>query len=94
MADRSPARCACGASRERGLSVSLGISLLAAGALAVNALIPALDKGRAPIPIIGPLFAGGWFMVIFFGMMALQSLQLLQSIDAQRRWQDKHWDDD
>jgi Zn-dependent protease len=91
-----------GLSPRRGLSLSLGISLLLAGVLAVNALLAIHDsegkpvipfgQGKPLIPVVGWLFAGGWFMVLLFVMLAMQSLRLLQSLDAERRWQDEHWD--
>lgn len=98
-------REACvGLLRERGVSVALGISMVVAALLALNALvtitdahgqplIPVLGRGEPLIPVIGGLFAGGWFMVLFFAMLALQNLQLLQAIDAERRWRDDHWSD-
>jgi Zn-dependent protease len=90
-----------GAAGERGVSLSLGISLLLAGLLAVNALMtihgsdgkPLVGSGKPLIPLVGGLFAGGWFMVLLFGMLALQSLQMLQSIDAARRWREEHWEE-
>jgi Zn-dependent protease len=98
-------REACvGLLRERGVSVSLGISMVLAALLAINALatitndrgeplIPFLGRGKPLIPVVGGLFAGGWFMVLLFAMMALQSFRMLQSLDAQRRWRDDHWED-
>jgi stage IV sporulation protein FB len=98
------AREACaGALGDRGLRVSLGISMVVSALLALNALaaihkadgtplIPGL-RGKPLIPYIGDLFAGGWFMVIFFVLFAIQSLQLLQAAEAERRWRDDHWQD-
>jgi Zn-dependent protease len=86
------AREACvGAFGQRGLRVSLGVSLVVAALLAVNALVAL--KGEPFIPYIGQLFAGGWFMVLFFAMFAVQSLQMLQAVQAERRWHDDHWRD-
>jgi Zn-dependent protease len=90
--------------RERGVNVSLGISLVVAALLAVNALsgitnahgdplIPVIGRRGPLIPVIGGLFTGGWFMVLLFAMLAIQSLRMLQSIEAERRWRDEHLDD-
>jgi len=98
-------REACvGLMRERGVSVSLGVSMVLAALLALNALvsitdargeplIPVLGRGKPLIPVIGGLFTGGWFMLLFFAMLAMQSLRMLQALDAQRRWRDDHWQD-
>jgi stage IV sporulation protein FB len=90
--------------RERGLRLSLGISILVAGLLAIIALstirnangdplIPILGRDKPLIPIVGGLFAGGWFMVLLFVMLAVQNIRLLQAIEAQQRWHDEHWQD-
>ena len=75
-----------------GVRTSLGISLIvAAELLAINALaaiqkddgsafLPGLG-GKPLIPYIGEIFAGGWFMVLFFVLFAVQSLQLLQAAE-------------
>jgi Zn-dependent protease len=79
---------------ENGVRVSLGISLVVAAVLAINSLLalPSV-RGEPLIPVVGWLFAGGLFMVIFFGLFAIQSWQALQALDAQRRWQYEHWED-
>jgi Zn-dependent protease len=79
---------------ERGVRAALGLSLVVAGLLAINALcaLPQV-RGKPLIPVVGVLFAGGLFMVLFFGMFALQSFQALQALDAQRRWRQDHWDE-
>jgi stage IV sporulation protein FB len=91
-----------GVAGERGVSLSLGISLLLAGLLAVNALMtirrddgtPFIGSGKPLIPLVGGLLAGGGvFMALLFGLLAIQSLQMLQSIDAARRWREEHWDE-
>jgi Zn-dependent protease len=90
--------------RERGLGISLGVSLLVATLLAVNALlaipnargeplIPGLGHGGPFLPVVGEVFAGGWFMVLLFAMLALQSFQLLRALDAERRWRDDRWEE-
>jgi Zn-dependent protease len=79
---------------ERGVRVALGLSMVVAGLLAINALC-AMPRvlGKPLIPYVGALFAGGLFMVIFFGLFALQSFQALQALETQRRWREDHWDD-
>jgi stage IV sporulation protein FB len=99
------AREACvGLSGQRGLRISLGISILAAGLLTINALtdvrnsngdplIPILGRDKPLIPVVGALFVGGWFMVLLFGLLAFQSLRTLQAAEAQQHWQEDHWED-
>jgi Zn-dependent protease len=79
---------------ERGVRVALGLSMVVAGLLAINALC-AMPRvlGKPLIPYVGVLFAGGLFMVLFFGLFALQSFQALQALETQRRWREDHWDD-
>jgi stage IV sporulation protein FB len=67
-----------GLSRERGLTVSLGISLVMAGLVAVYFL--ATMKQSA-------------YGAIMFALLALYSFQLLQQAHSQRRWTDDHWHD-
>jgi Zn-dependent protease len=62
-----------GLSPRNGLRVSLGISLVVAGLLAVNALMAA--NGRPLLPF---LRFGGIYVAILFAMLALESFQLLQ----------------
>jgi Zn-dependent protease len=93
-----------GLMRDTGLRVSLGISILVAGLLAVNALtgirnahndplIPFLGRDKPLIPFVGHLFTGGWFMVLLFVMLAVQNVQLLQAVEAHHRWREDHWQD-
>jgi Zn-dependent protease len=74
-----------------GLSVSLGISLVTAGVLALQSVMAM--TGRSFLPFVG----GSWYRAIFFGMLAIQSFQLLQQADAERReraeWTDRHWEE-
>jgi stage IV sporulation protein FB len=79
---------------DRGVRVALGLSLVVAALLAINALcaLPSV-LGKPLIPVIGFLFAGGLFMIIFFGLFALQSWHALQALEAQRRWHEDHWED-
>jgi Zn-dependent protease len=74
---------------ERGTRVALGVSLVVAGLLAVNAV--ATLTGRTLIPVIGPLLGGG-YLVFLFAMLAIGSWQMLQAVEAERRWRDEHWD--
>ena len=78
-------------SPQRGLVVSLWISLLVSGLFAVNALVLYLSKGQTEVlPFIGRL-AGGMWMGILFGLFAVGSWQALQQVNAQRR---RFWDDE
>jgi Zn-dependent protease len=73
-------------SRDRGLTWSLGISMVLAGILAIHSLLA--EYGRRLLP----LDFGDMFSAILFGLLALQSFQLLQHAQSQRRWMDDHWD--
>ncbi len=79
-----------GLSPEGGLKLSLGISLLTAGLLAVNCVMAM--NGRAFLP----MQVGSWYPALLFGLLAFQSFQLLQHVHAQerqrQRWTDDHWD--
>jgi stage IV sporulation protein FB len=79
-----------GISRENGVRISLGISLVVSGVLAVQALSVHLDH-----PLIPFLWwLGGIYMAIMFGLLAFQSFQLLQ-ISQQRPWREdwpNRWD--
>ncbi len=78
---------------ERGSRVALGISLLVAGLLAINALnvqfkersLPVLDK----IPYLDSI--GGYYMAFLFGWLAFNSYQALQFEHQRRQWHDDHW---
>jgi hypothetical protein len=70
----------------RGLSLSLGLSLVVAGLIAIHCVMA--ENGRPLIPF---LRIGSWYSAIFFGLFAFQSFQLLQHAEAERRWQDDHW---
>jgi stage IV sporulation protein FB len=76
-----------GVSRDRGFTWSLGISLVLAGLLAIHSLMA--EYGQPLIPF---LRFGSTFSAILFGLLALQSFQLLQHVQSQRRWLDDHWD--
>jgi Zn-dependent protease len=76
-----------GISRRRGVSVSLGISLVTAGALAAHGVLARI-YGRPLIPYVPT----GMFMILFFAMFAVSSYQALQMENYQRRqWEDDDW---
>lgn len=70
----------------RGLSASLGISLVTAGLIAVHSVMEMNGRGILPVHF------GSTYTAIFFGLLALQSFQLLQHAQAERRWTDDHED--
>lgn len=74
-----------GASRRNGLRTSLMISVGVAGALAVLSLLSM--AGRSPLPF---RFGDG-YTALLFGLLAFQSFQLLQQVNAESRWMDDHW---
>jgi Zn-dependent protease len=74
-----------GASRDRGLAISLGISLAVAALLAVHSLFAINGKQLLPLSF------GDRYTALLFGLLALQSFQMLQQAHAQRRWMDDHW---
>jgi Zn-dependent protease len=79
----------CEAVSSRGLVVSLWISVIVAGALAVNAVL--LEwQGFELIPYVGRYF-GGIYLAILFALLAVGSWQALQQATARRR---RYWDDD
>jgi Zn-dependent protease len=75
---------------ERGLRLSLGVSMLVAGLCAANA-IAAAYYDRPLIPFVGQYLAGVW-LAFLFAMLAIGSWQLLQAVEAERRWMDDHWE--
>ncbi len=76
-----------GLSPERGLNASLGVSLVVAGLLALHSI--SVEFAKTPLL---PLKFGDRFTALLFGLLALQSFQLLQQAQSQRRWTDEHWD--
>jgi stage IV sporulation protein FB len=78
-----------GAVGERGVYHSLGISLVVSGILMLHVIV-ALWKGRQLIPYIGDYIGADWFMVLFFAMFFINSLQGMQAESARGR----HWTDD
>lgn len=70
-----------------GLTQSLGISLVVAGILAVHSFM--VVAGRQLLPLsFGDTYTG-----ILFGILALQSFQLMQQTQSQAHWTDDHWDE-
>jgi Zn-dependent protease len=88
-----------GMSRQNGLRISLGISLVLSGLLAIQAF--SVHVGHPLIPFLGWLEgvlpgSAGMYMAIFFGIFALQSFLLLQRAE-QRPWREDwpdRWDRD
>jgi Zn-dependent protease len=78
-----------GASPERGRVVSLGISAVVSGLLAVNSLTVALTE-KPLIPYLEVL--GSFYMGIFFALFCVSSFQALQAEQSRRR--PGGWDDD
>jgi Zn-dependent protease len=75
-----------------GLRVSLGISLVLSGLLAVQALTAYYDHPLVPFL----WFVYGTFTALFFAMLAIQNFQLLQQLDNRpwrEDWPDR-WDRD
>ena len=70
----------------RGLNVSLGLSFLVAGVFALHCGMAAYDRPLLPLNI------GSTYPAIMFGLLALQSFQMLQQLQAEQRWQDDRWD--
>jgi stage IV sporulation protein FB len=81
-------------SSQRGLIVSLWISLITSAALAVNAFVLAsTPRGQPPrvlIPYIG-LYFGGLFLGIFMALFAYTAWQAIQEENARRR---RFWDEE
>jgi Zn-dependent protease len=76
-----------GISPDRGMEFSLGISLVAAGLLAVHCVMALNGRPFLPINLGGSIYSA-----LFFGLLALQSFQLMQQVHAERRWADDHWE--
>jgi Zn-dependent protease len=74
----------------RGLRNSLGLSVLCAGLLALYSLWDTY----APQPLLPFLDLSGLWYVLFFGMLAYYSYQLLQLETRRRTWEYQHdyWD--
>jgi Zn-dependent protease len=75
----------------RGPRVALQISMVVAGLMAVYGIACAIDPNAAWLRQLPGWFpVGTLWMAILFGMLAVQSYQLLQ----QTRWTDSHWAED
>jgi Zn-dependent protease len=72
----------------RGVGLSLGVSLVTAGLLALHCAMAA--NGRPLLPVR----FGSFYSALFFGFLAMQSFQMLQQLQAQRRWPDDPYDRD
>jgi stage IV sporulation protein FB len=70
---------------QRGTAVSLGISMVVSGVLAVHALMA--SQGRPLLPYV-PAF--GMYTAFFFAMFCVSSFSALQAENERRR----HWDHD
>ncbi len=66
-------------SRDNGLKLSLGVSFIVAALLAINAVVGMNNKDRGLIPYIP---AGGIFVAMMFGLLAVQSFMLLQQVSS------------
>jgi membrane associated rhomboid family serine protease len=69
-----------------GVRVALGVSLVIAGLLAINALLAELDK-----PLIPYVPTGGLLSILLFGSLAIGSFQALQEENERRSWLDDHF---
>jgi stage IV sporulation protein FB len=81
-----------GVSPGQGLRWSLGISVLCAGALAVNALLMVMGR-----PSFIPYFGGGYWTLFLFGSLALSNYQMLQQLGPPRGRsdsEDRSWERD
>jgi membrane-associated protease RseP (regulator of RpoE activity) len=76
-----------GLSPDRGLTHSLGISLVVAGLLALHCFLVSIGQRLVPIAFGNP------YAALLFALLAVQSYQLLQQAHAQRRWMDDRWDE-
>ena len=68
-----------GVNPRQGLRVSLGLSFLIAGAIAVYSVI-CVSRRDLPYPPLDPIFSA-----ILFGLLAIQSFQTLQAVERERR---------
>jgi stage IV sporulation protein FB len=75
-----------GVSPRNGAFVALSISAALAALLAVHSLMAEYRH-----PLIPFLPFGDMFTAFMFGMLAYQSVQMLQALQAERRWHDDHW---
>lgn len=75
-----------GASPEHGLKQSLGISLIVAGLLSLHCVMTMMGR-----PLL-PWHVGSTYSALLFGLLALQSFQMLQQ--ANRPQREERWQDD
>jgi Zn-dependent protease len=66
-----------GVNRQNGLKISLGISVAAAAFMALNSY--AAINGEALVPWLA---IGDWYVVILFGLLALESFMILRQVIA------------
>ncbi len=73
----------------RGLSCSLGISLVVSGVLAVHTFMASRGQPLIPLPYLN---FGSMFMAIFFLMFCISSFSALQAeSERHRRWDHDEW---
>jgi stage IV sporulation protein FB len=70
-----------------GLTQSLGISLVVAGLLAIHCFLVVMGRQLFPLRFGSP------YSALLFAVLALQSFQLLQQIQAEQRRMEDHWED-
>lgn len=72
----------------RGMQLSLGISIICAGLLAINAIM--VEQERPLLPFFN---WGGTYPALFFGLLAFGSFQALQQHEANmKRWRRDPWE--
>jgi Zn-dependent protease len=77
-----------GISRQQGLRWSLIVSAVVAGALAINSL--AATRGVELIPYLP---AGGMYTALLFGLLAIESIQMLNQLRETQPWHYEEADD-
>jgi stage IV sporulation protein FB len=76
-------------SPRQGMRWSLIVSIGAGAVLAVNSLV-AMNRG---VPLIPYVPAGGWYMALFFGLLAVESYLLLTQLRQMQPWRYEEPDD-
>jgi Zn-dependent protease len=89
--------------RERGVRMSLGLSTVVAGLIAAHAAALQLSEAyqERVVALVEQwggwssflLGLGGWYVALFFGLMALSSFMALQHLERRQREWDDHWQD-
>jgi len=89
---------------DQGVRISLGLSTVVAGVLAAHALALELSPayGERVLKLVHEwgswsaflLDLGGWYVALFFGLLALSSFTTLQQLEHQKRQWDDRWDND